>query len=99
MTPAQHEALAILAEECGEVMQVIGKMLRHGIVVDHPTMGKWDNTRELMIEMADAVVAMTLVARELDLSVDQIECNLHTKVEALRKWTHNIDWSKYDDIF
>ena len=27
----QLEALAILAEECGEVIQVIGKIIRHGL--------------------------------------------------------------------
>ena len=29
-TAAQHERLAILAEECAEVIQVVNKVLRHG---------------------------------------------------------------------
>ena len=30
LTPAQAERLALLAEECGEVVQVVAKILRHG---------------------------------------------------------------------
>jgi hypothetical protein len=30
LTDAEAERLALLAEECGEVVQVIGKILRHG---------------------------------------------------------------------
>jgi NTP pyrophosphatase (non-canonical NTP hydrolase) len=30
LTAAQAERLAILAEECGEVIQIVGKILRHG---------------------------------------------------------------------
>ena len=36
LTPAEAERLAILAEECGEVIQVIGKILRHGYDSYHP---------------------------------------------------------------
>ena len=30
LTPAEAKRLALLAEECGEVLQAIGKVLRHG---------------------------------------------------------------------
>ena len=30
LTPAEAERLALLMEECGEVVQIIGKVLRHG---------------------------------------------------------------------
>lgn len=36
LTPAEAERLAMLAEECGEVVQVIGKILRHGYESYHP---------------------------------------------------------------
>ena len=36
LTPAQAERLAMLAEECGEVIQIIGKILRHGYESYHP---------------------------------------------------------------
>ena len=37
LTPAQAERLAMLAEECAEVIQVVGKILRHGYDSHHPS--------------------------------------------------------------
>src|SRR5579872_899269 len=36
LTPAQIERLALLAEECGEVMQAVSKILRHGYESRNP---------------------------------------------------------------
>lgn len=36
LTPAEAERLAMLSEECGEVIQIIGKILRHGYDSYHP---------------------------------------------------------------
>ena len=36
LTPAEAERLAMLAEECGEVIQMVGKILRHGYDSYHP---------------------------------------------------------------
>ncbi len=40
LTDAQIEALAILAEECGETMQRVGKILRHGLLSKRPSTGE-----------------------------------------------------------
>lgn len=37
LTPAEHERLAYLMEECGEVIQIIGKIMRHGYESYDPT--------------------------------------------------------------
>lgn len=39
LTPAEAERLAVLAEECGEVVQAVGKILRHGYESRHPNGG------------------------------------------------------------
>ncbi len=36
LTPAETERLSLLAEECGEVIQAIGKILRHGYASGSP---------------------------------------------------------------
>ncbi len=36
LNDAEAERLAMLAEECGEVVQLIGKILRHGYTSYHP---------------------------------------------------------------
>lgn len=58
LTPAEAERLAMLAEECGEVVQVVGKVLRHGYGSHHPDGGP-DNRVALRYEIEDlrAVIA------------------------------------------
>ena len=36
LTPAQAERLAMLAEEAAETIQIVGKILRHGLDSYHP---------------------------------------------------------------
>jgi NTP pyrophosphatase (non-canonical NTP hydrolase) len=67
LSDAERERLAILAEECGEVIQIIGKVLRHGYESRHPNGGP--TNRELLeSELAHVGVAKDRMcrARELD---------------------------------
>jgi NTP pyrophosphatase (non-canonical NTP hydrolase) len=54
LTPSEAERLAMLAEECAEVIQVIGKILRHGYASYHPDDPHGpDNQRLLEKELID----------------------------------------------
>ena len=46
LTPAEAERLAMLAEECAEVIQIVGKILRHGYESRHPDGGP--NNRSIL---------------------------------------------------
>lgn len=46
LTPAEEERLAVLMEECGEVIQIVGKIIRHGYDSRHPDGGP--TNRELL---------------------------------------------------
>jgi NTP pyrophosphatase (non-canonical NTP hydrolase) len=48
ITPAQNEMLAILAEEMGEALQMIGKTLRHGLKSKDPTNEHSLDNRDLL---------------------------------------------------
>lgn len=61
LTPAQAERLAILAEECSEVIQIIGKILRHGLYSAHPVTGEV-NIDALLREIIDVKAAMVIVS-------------------------------------
>ena len=52
LTEAEAELLAILSEECGEVVQMVGKVLRHGLESDYKAKGK--NRDLLQQEIGDA---------------------------------------------
>ncbi len=61
LTPDEAERLAMLAEECAEVIQIIGKVLRHGYDSHHPSDPAVSNrlllTREL-VDLESVVRAM-----------------------------------------
>lgn len=60
LTPAEAERLAMLAEECGEVIQVIGKILRHGYESCHPVSGERNRDR-LQAEVTDVLAVLVLM--------------------------------------
>ncbi len=65
LTPAQAERLAMLAEECAEVIQVIGKILRHGYDSYHPDQPYITNRELLQQELTDlAAVENQIHARD-----------------------------------
>jgi len=53
LTAGQAERLAMLAEECGEVIQIIGKILRHGYAGHHPDDPTTTNLHLLVKELRD----------------------------------------------
>lgn len=57
LTPKQAELLAMLAEECGEVVQIVGKILRHGLTSFHPD-NPPESNRELLAKELDDVIAV-----------------------------------------
>lgn len=61
LTPAQAERLAILAEECAEVIQIVGKILRHGYESYNPMVPeshRRPNSDLLRKELGDVVWAI-----------------------------------------
>lgn len=70
LTPAQAERLAMLAEECGEVIQVVGKILRHGYDIYHPDQGgkppeaRCTNRQALGHELTDLMAVAASLCRD-----------------------------------
>ena len=92
----QLEALAILAEECGEVIQIVGKILRHGLDSnwhDDPT-----NRELLEQEIGDMLLAAGIVTIKM-LNEQSIKDRMDSKPEKLRKFLHylNLDEVIYED--
>ncbi|MCU1313399.1 MAG: hypothetical protein JWM54_1156 [Acidobacteriaceae bacterium] len=59
LPPAQAESLALLAEECAEVIQAIGKIQRHGLWSEHPESGI-PNYNTLQREIGDVLAAFRI---------------------------------------
>lgn len=58
LTPAEAERLAMLAEECGEVIQMVGKILRHGYHSHHPDGPAFETNRFLLSKEMQDVFAV-----------------------------------------
>jgi hypothetical protein len=67
LTMGQIERLAILNEECAEVSQIIGKILRFGYESRFPADGK-SNKERLQEELRDVLVAALLLLENDDIN-------------------------------
>ena len=72
LSPAQAERLAKLAEECGEVVQAVGKILRHGYESAHPDGRGPTNRENLESEIADVLREMDCMVGTRDINAAEI---------------------------
>lgn len=96
LTPAQVELLALLAEECGECIQAIGKILRHGYYSRNPLVqagrpGGESNLCALEKEMGDIRAAMTLLCNAGPASEGEVAAHAETKLGKIGRWLHHQD--------
>jgi NTP pyrophosphatase (non-canonical NTP hydrolase) len=91
LTPAEAERLAMLAEECGEVIQAVGKILRHGYASVHPSgrdQGR-DNRANLLRELGDVSAIVSLMCGESDISHEQMVAAAFDKLKRLKPYVHH----------
>lgn len=98
LSPAEAERLAMLAEECGEVIQAVGKVLRHGYESFHPDdlelskgrmvpkSGAESNRDKLTRELSDLVGVMFFMEGDVAL----IDATAYEKaIEGKLQYTHH----------
>lgn len=87
LTPAEAERLALLAEECAEVIVAVGKVLRHGYESYNPTeYNGYSNRRTLMIEMGDVRAAMIMLCDAGDVQKEGVHAQADHKLKCVRQW-------------
>lgn len=62
LTPEQAELIAVLFEECAEVVQICGKILRHGLYSAHPRDLSRTNDMLLSDEVGHVFAAVEMLA-------------------------------------
>ena len=88
LTPSECELIALLAEECSEVIQVCGKILRHGIDSCHPISGT-NNRSSLEKEIADVEVIISLLSQSGMVDDEKVSSNRFDKNMSLPKYLHH----------
>lgn len=88
LTPSQAELLALLAEECAESVQVIGKILRHGYMSKHPSDGP-TNIELLEKELGHVCAAMDMLYNSGDIGILEVEASMAEKLSNVKRWLHH----------
>ncbi|QBJ04542.1 nucleoside triphosphate pyrophosphohydrolase [Pseudomonas phage Lana] len=92
LTPAQAERLAILAEEMGEAIQIIGKILRHGYDSFNPdSLDIRTNRQYLHDELTDVEAAITMIGRDIPELYSEPAHDKAVNLAMLKKlsWSHH----------
>jgi NTP pyrophosphatase (non-canonical NTP hydrolase) len=83
LTNPEVERLACLAEECGEVIQVIGKIIRHGYEHSHVKYGDRTNRENLSMEIGDLLIAIQMLIDNKDLDEATISWSRTAKLAKI----------------
>lgn len=95
LTPAEAERLALLAEECAEVIQVVGKILRHGYESSNPLLRVPEdqlpttNRTLLTKEMGQLQLAMEMIVMRGDIDPINVVHAKQAKAETIDRWLHH----------
>jgi NTP pyrophosphatase (non-canonical NTP hydrolase) len=90
LTDAEAERLAILAEECGEVVQIVGKILRHGYEEHHPNdPPDKTNRKALERELSDLYTIIDWMSEIEDVSGHAIGARLMAKRNRMAPYLHH----------
>lgn len=87
---AEEERLYILSEEGGEIIQAIGKILRHGYESYDPT-GKIPGTNrdQLILEIGDMMVLFNMMVKAKDVDSQRINQRVIEKTEKIKRYLHH----------
>jgi NTP pyrophosphatase (non-canonical NTP hydrolase) len=79
-----HEVMAILTEECGEVIQAISKCFRFGL--DEEYSGR-TNRQRLEEELGDLLAMIEILKYQQVISQQNLEQHKLEKFEKLKRWS------------
>lgn len=90
LSPPEDERLALMAEECGELIQAIGKIQRHGYAGFNPDDPKHQGNRvDLQKECGHVLAAMQLMMNAADISMIQVYQERNRKIDTLNLYLHH----------
>lgn len=90
LSRAQAERLALLAEECGELVMAIGKVLRHGYDSYNPDDRSGPDNREAVeAECGDVLAAIELLTMARDIEAELVSDAKADKLERVWKYMHH----------
>lgn len=94
LSDAEDERLAILSEECSEVIKAVCKIQRHGYESYNPTLETDEersptNRETLQRELGDLQLAIELMTFAGDVDANDIVRWQERKGNSIKRWTHH----------
>lgn len=90
LTLAQDERFNILVEEMGEVLQVIGKIGRHGLDSFNPNDPESPTNRQLLeTELGHVILSIDRLVEAEDVNGGFVAKSAQEKAKNGRKWLHH----------
>jgi NTP pyrophosphatase (non-canonical NTP hydrolase) len=90
LSHAEAERLAFLAEEAGEVVQAVGKILRHGYESFHPEREEdGTNRSQLAREIGDFLAIVEMMVEQRDISAERIAASGASKRGRVLNYAHH----------
>lgn len=97
LTEAEQERLAILSEECAEVMHIACKILRHGYESWNPKTGDPETNRQaLERELGDLFHAFDRMSRSGDINTSTVLNRRASKPKHIEQYLHHQLTTKQD---
>lgn len=90
LSDAEAERLALLAEEAGEVVQAVTKILRHGYESTNPDGDRETTNRSALTkECGDFLAALRLMTEAQDFDDDDVRSYMFTKLRRVGWYLHH----------
>jgi len=90
LSPSEAELLALLAEECGEVIQIVGKILRHGYESCNPLQPQdGQNFQLLEKELGHIKAAVSLLEDSGAVRSYYADLQCANKLKSVKQWLHH----------
>lgn len=95
----EAERLAILAEECAEVIQVVGKILRHGYKSSNPYDSSSNTNRDyLERELGDLQAILSIMSTANDIKTQTITEYSEVKLKHIGLYLHHNALVKHEEL-
>ena len=90
LSPAEQERLAVLSEECSEVIQIVNKIWRHGYESTHPDDPDGDTNRDMLQkELGHVEAAKTMMISACDIGTLRIAQSKRRKLKTIQVYLHH----------
>ncbi len=89
LTNEQTELLSIMSEECGEVVQAVGKIMRHGLDSHNPNTGE-TNTEQLIDELGDVMLFIGILCDKGIIDKVKLQKRIANKLAKLTENENNL---------